>query len=118
MRLCKVLIILTFSMLLACGVAGAADYDKGLKAYDSGDFNTALAQRTPLAERGEAGAQYSLGRMYFRGEGVQRSYKVALEWYVKSAKRGFVEAQANLGTMYEYGAGVSQTRLGVFYLSG
>jgi len=44
MRLCKALIVLTFSMLLGSGVAGAADYDKGLKAYDSGDFNVALAQ--------------------------------------------------------------------------
>jgi TPR repeat protein len=108
MRVYKVLISLAFSMLLGSAVAGAADYDKGLKAYDSGDFNTALAQWMPLAEQGEAGAQYSLGRLYFFGEGVQQSYKVALEWYVRSAEQGFAYAENNLGAMYYEGTGVTQ----------
>jgi TPR repeat protein len=130
MRVYKVLISLAFSMLLGSAVAGAADYDKGLKAYDSGDFNTALAQWMPLAEQGEAGAQYSLGRLYFFGEGVQQSYKVALEWYVRSAEQGFAyadktavkwytkvaeqglaKAQSNLGVMYDEGKGVPQDHM-------
>ena len=44
--------------------AWAADFDKGLTAYNNGDYATALKQWTPLAEQGDARAQYNLGVMY------------------------------------------------------
>jgi len=48
----KIIIGLTLSILLGSGVAVAADYDKGLLAYNSGDFKTALAEFNVLAEQG------------------------------------------------------------------
>ena len=52
MRINKLLVTLglVFSMLLSSGVVVAADYDKGLNAYESGDYKTALSEWTPLAE--------------------------------------------------------------------
>lgn len=43
----KALIGLTLSMLLGSGVAVAADVDQGLKAYESGDYKTAIVFRIP-----------------------------------------------------------------------
>ena len=40
----KVLIVLTFSMLLGSGLAVAADFGKGFRAYNAGDFKTALTE--------------------------------------------------------------------------
>jgi TPR repeat protein len=44
-------------------VSWSADFQKGLTAYDSGDYATALREWTPLAEQGYADAQYNLGVM-------------------------------------------------------
>ena len=97
---------LTLSLLLASGVAVAADYDTGLKAYESGDFKTALADWTPLAEQGHSLSQHMLGVMYEYGYGVSESNKTAAEWYAKSAEQGFAYAQSALATLYENGDGV------------
>ena len=72
MRIKNILTRLTLSILLGSGVAVAADFNKGLKAAQSGDFKTALAEWTPLAEQGDAIAQYNLGIMYANGEVCQR----------------------------------------------
>jgi hypothetical protein len=79
MRINKLLVILAFSMLFNNAVA--ADFNKGLKAAQSGDFKTALAEWTPLAEQGYADAQSNLGTMYDNGSGVLTDTKRAYMWY-------------------------------------
>ena len=55
---------------------------------------------------GFAMAQYGLGTMYARGEGVPQDYAEALKWYRLSADQGFVGAQYILGELYAKGEGV------------
>ena len=66
-------IILAFLMMLSSPVA-AQDFDKGLAAAEAGDYATALQEWTPLAEAGDANAQFSLGFMYQYGQGVPQDY--------------------------------------------
>ena len=40
------------------------DLDVGVAALDSEDYETALRELRPLAEQGDACAQYNLGLMY------------------------------------------------------
>jgi len=108
MSIKKIITGLTLSLLLASGVAVAADHDKGLLAYNSGDFKTALAEWTPLAEQGYANAQYNLGVMYDYGEGVPENDKTAVKWFTLAAEQGYVNAQYNLGVMYHNGYGVPE----------
>ena len=56
-------VILAFLMTLSSPVV-AQDFQKGLAAAQAGDFATALQEWTPLAEAGDAAAQYNLGIMY------------------------------------------------------
>jgi len=86
----------------------AADLQKGLDAAQSGDYATALKEWKPLAEQGDANAQYNLGVMYDNGQGVTRNYKKAVKWYRRAAKQGYMNAQYNLGEMYHKGVGVAQ----------
>jgi TPR repeat protein len=86
----------------------AQDFNKGLKAAQSGDFATALREWKPLAEQGNADAQYNLGQMYRKGDGVPQNYKTAVKWYRLAAKQGDASAQTNLGVMYGLGQGVIQ----------
>ena len=88
--------------------AFSADFQKGVTAYKSGDYATALREWTPVAEQGDAFAQYNLGVMYDKGLGVPQDYKTAVKWYSLAAEQGLAAAQYNLGFMYYNGKGVPQ----------
>ena len=60
-----------FALMLMPAMGSAQDFDAGLEAYDAGDFATALREWTPLAEQGDATAQYSLGLMFYTGQAAQ-----------------------------------------------
>ena len=104
----KIITGLALSMLLSTGMAVAADFSKGLQAAQSGDFKTALAVWTPLAEQGNAMAQFNLGHMYANGYGVPENDKTAVKWFTKAAEQGLAEGQFNLGAMYDFGDGVPE----------
>ena len=89
-------------------VTPADDLQKGLAAYEAGDYETALAILTPLAWAGNADAQNTLGWMYDYGHGVEENDAEAVKWYRRAAEQGNAIAQNNLGKMYEHGIGVSQ----------
>lgn len=52
------------------------------------DYARSISRLTPLAEKGQANAQYSLGYMYYNGLGVPRNDTVALKWLVSAAQQG------------------------------
>ena len=57
--------------------AHAADYEVGMAAYLRGDFAAAVQEWEVLAREGLAAAQYNLGHIYSRGEGVEQSWSKA-----------------------------------------
>ena len=96
-----------FLCLLLASPAGAG-FDEGWAAYERGDYATALREWRPLANQGHANAQYNLGTMYDKGQGVPQDYAAAVKWYRKAANQGNDAAQSNLGYMYAKGQGVVQ----------
>jgi len=90
------------------GPAAAVPFEDGGDAYRRGDYATALRLWRPLADQGNAGAQFNLGLMYANGQGVPQDYAEAIRWYRKAADRGAASAQFNLGLMYANGQGVPQ----------
>lgn len=61
-----------------------------------------LARRVPFekeAKQGDAQAQYKLGLMYIRGEGVKLDPVVGLAWLRKSAGQNNINAQIHLGQL-------------------
>jgi hypothetical protein len=111
--------LLTFLIILfsiTSNVVWSADFNKGWDAYHRGDYATALLEWRPLAEQGDRGAQYNLGQMYRKGEGVPQNYKSAVKWYKLAANQGSNDAQWNLGVMYSDGMGVEKNHiLGYMY---
>ena len=98
-----------FAVILLLGSAGISwsqDLRRGWIAYQSGDYATALREWEPLAIQGEAFAQFNLGLMYDRGQGVPQDYRVAVKWYRHAAEQGYSYAQFSLGVMYAKGQGV------------
>ena len=81
-------------------------YAKGLGVPQ--DHAEALMWFRPLAEQGDAAAQFSLGQMYDNGLGVPQDHAETVKWYRAAAEQGDADAQLNLGLMYANGLGVPQ----------
>ena len=102
-------ILLTLVVLLFNPTEGwSADFQKGLDAWQRGDYATALREWKPLAEQGHARAQVELGAMYSEGEGVPEDDKEAVKWFRLAAEQGLADAQFGLGLMYYKGEGVPE----------
>ena len=99
-----------FALILVCWLAFAAlasaGEAEGVAAFDRGDYETAMAEFRPLAEQGDARAQYNLGAMYRNGWGVRQDVGEALKWYRLAADHGLADAQFILGFMHGAGRGV------------
>ena len=94
--------------LLFAAAASAGPLEDGLAAYQSKDYEKAIAIWRPLAESGDAGAQFRVGTMYAEGLGVARDDAEAAKWFRRAAERGDMMAQFNLGASYAEGAGVTK----------
>ncbi len=99
-------IALAVALLASPATPGWAGFDEGRAAYALGDYGAALRELKPLAEQGDARAQFNLAIMYDRGEGVAQDYAEAVTWYRRAARQGHALAQSNLGVMYHHGLGV------------
>lgn len=85
-------------------LAGEEPYE----ALRRGDFRLAAGLFYPLAEKGDARAQYNLGLLYASGLGVTHDYQAALKWHRMAARQGQAGAQGELAQMYVRGQGISQ----------
>ncbi len=81
-------------------------FNAGVAAYKWGAYGIALRVWRPLAEQGNAKAQYNLGLMYRKGQGVPQDDAEAVGWWRKAAEQGNAGAQNNLAVMYRNSQGV------------
>ncbi len=100
------LAVFAFTLLL-CGPC-AASLDDGLDALRRGDFAAAAKILRPLAEHGDAEAQYRIGLMYEFGKGYPQDKAQGIAWFRKSAANGSASAQQELGVIYATGDGLPQ----------
>ena len=101
-----VFVIVAF--ILNVGTAFAGDFEDATAAYRRGDYVTALRLIRPLAQQGHSIAQYNLGLMYEKGEGVAQDSSTAVKWYRMAAQQGYASAQHDLGVSYYKGQGAAQ----------
>jgi uncharacterized protein len=71
----------------------------GIDAWAAGNYPLAIANFRPLADRGDADAQYAMAQAYFLGRGVPQNSNLAEQWYERAARQGNEEAQANYGLL-------------------
>src|SRR3984893_10873495 len=67
-----------------------------------------LERAKAAAKRGDAPAEYFLGRVYFQGKDVAQDYGKAAQLFRKAAEQGNAQAQNDLGVMFENGLGVER----------
>ena len=107
-RVLSLLIATSLSFAVACSVAAAAVPEQAMKAMERGDYKTALGELRPLAEKGDAEAQFLLGMLHDSGKGVAQDQAAAASWYRKAAKQQHVMSQIYLGILLYSGQGVKQ----------
>ncbi|MGH6880337.1 tetratricopeptide repeat protein [Hypericibacter sp.] len=83
-----------------------AGMDEAAEALAHGDWAIAFREMKPLAEAGNPDAQYKLGWMYHRGDGIPVDYSSARFWFEKAAAQGQPDAELELGDLYAHGQGV------------
>jgi hypothetical protein len=81
------------------------------KAYYNKEYDTAFDLYKPIAEQGNAEAQYRLGWMYLYGLGTMQSYPDAIDWLTKGANQGDPEASHKVAEMYDFGYGVEKNKM-------
>src|SRR3989440_469855 len=68
-----------------------------------------LAEIRAGADKGDAKAQYELGRAFFSGTlGVAKDEAEAVKWFRKAAEQNVADAQFSLGVCYANGQGVPE----------
>ena len=79
----KKILISFFCLMLFYGMANATSPSE-VQAYR-------LA-----ADRGDAAAEFTLGVLYEKGQGVRQDNAEAVKWYRKAAEQGHLEAKKSL----------------------
>lgn len=100
--------IFTVSFTVSNGPVHAGALEDATAAIFRDEYATALRLLRPIAEKGDAAAQYELGLMFETGVGVPEDSKEAARWYLLAAPQGYASAQHNLAGMYANGQGVNQ----------
>ena len=86
----------------------AGTFEDAVDAHARGDYAKTLRLIRPLANDGDASAQFNLGLMYMTGQGVQQDSAAAALWFRKAADQGDAVAEFQLGDQYANGKGVPQ----------
>ena len=71
----------------------------GIEAWQRSDYSGAVAIWRPLADKGDADAQFNLGQAYRLGRGVPINLAAAKTWFERAANQGHVDAQTTLGLL-------------------
>lgn len=125
--------------VFAVAPASGADFKAGVAAARAGDYTVAMREWRPLADGGNAEAQFNLGLLHENGLGVPIDKAEAARWFRRAAEQEDRLAQAYLAEMYGKGLGVprddaealrwfrraaehghapSQHNVGLFYATG
>lgn len=100
------LVILGFAFSLSA--QAESDYDKAVHVYGCADYPKAFNLFKPLAEQGDALAQFQVGMMIEQGQGADVDMNAAYQWYLKAAEQGMADAYFALGQLYSRGLAVTQ----------
>jgi hypothetical protein len=96
------------SALAACSSSPPPTMDTVKKLVAEDRAFDALTTLIPMAQGGDAAAQYELAGFYHYGYVGSNDFAKALKWYRASARQGYADAMVGLSVMYLGGQGVAK----------
>lgn len=98
--------ILAATVALMLSINSFADtLQEGYEAVRNGNPEQGHAILQPLAEGGDADAQYAVALLYREGWGVEKNMKTAAGYYQKSAEQDHRDAMFEMGWLHQTGEG-------------
>ena len=94
----KQLVTAAMTVLLSAP-AWAQSVKAGIEAWQRADYGSAVAIWRPLAQKGDADAEFNLGQAYRMGRGVPIDLGMAKIWFQKAAGAGHLDAETTLGLL-------------------
>ena len=101
-------ILFLIFLLFFTSASNATSFDNNKALYEQKKFSQAFPLIKEEAKKGDANAQFLLGKMYQRGEGTSVNINKAVYWYTQSANHNNADAQNNLANLYANGYGVKK----------
>lgn len=93
-------LLVAASLLIASAAPLSAQSVKaGIDAWQRADYAGAVSIWRPLAEKGDADAEFNLGQAYRLGRGVPTNLAAAKTWFERAATQGHVDAETTLGLL-------------------
>ena len=101
-KLCAYVVsgLIVIGFILGQHTSASPANKKGYESYKYEKFSEELKKR---AQDGDEFAQYNLGQIYEKGDGVKQNYAEAVKWFRKSAEQGNAWSQSELGVCYYQG---------------
>lgn len=99
MRYLTLLLLLSFSQTVLA--------NKCIDLMQKEEYYEASEVCRAMAEKGDMNAQFSLGVLYYQGNGVMSDLSQSQKWIRKAAQKNHNQAQYNLGIMLANGHGSS-----------
>jgi hypothetical protein len=88
------------ALLIAnAGPLQAQSVKAGIDAWQRSDYAGAVTIWRPIAEKGDADAEFNLGQAYRLGRGVVTNLAAAKTWFERAANQGHLDAETTLGLL-------------------
>lgn len=95
-----IILLLGASLLGGCSTTGDTDktqnpeviLEEARQAYAKEEYEKVFQLVFPLATSGNAQAQYTLGYLYYNGQGIEKSDTQAMQWIQRAAAQGHEKA--------------------------
>jgi uncharacterized protein len=81
--------------------AACSSFQDGERLFKRGEYQSAYEAWKPLAESGDARAQYWVARMYYYAVGPTDDVAIGLDWFRRAANQGHAGAQYELGLHFQ-----------------
>jgi hypothetical protein len=86
-------------LIASAGPLSAQSVKAGIDAWQRSDYAGAVAIWRPLADKGDADAEFNLGQAYRLGRGVATNLSAAKTWFDRAANQGHLDAETTLGLL-------------------
>jgi TPR repeat protein len=80
------------AILILSSNGALSGFDEGTADYRVGNYEGAFKEWSDAAQQGDVDAQYNLGCLYVRGEGISQDKTLAADWLQRAADQGDLDA--------------------------
>src|SRR5262245_34310572 len=92
--------LLLFSLMSLLSMSSFANTEEGEAAYKQQHYEKAFLLLSDEAAKGDAKAQYLLGKMYYEGQGIAFNAEKAEQLLLSAANQGNIDAQVLLAGLH------------------